>query len=180
MQLVDYYEILQIPYNATPGDIRSAFWALAKQYHPDLNPGYSNQAKMQQINEAYAVLSQPVRKALYDFILFGQLAGESPREQPTSRPDGGDQEVDIREGLVVFRPLPFQREMSRFILFIMRWQERFLGILLAIMFLGLVFASFDLWELGGGLVGAAGILGLITLLLISLAQLFDRIGVRVR
>ncbi len=133
---------------------------------------------MQRINEAYAVLGQPVRKALYDFILFGQLADQQPREQPFSKPDDGDQDAERQSGLVVFQPLPLQKEMSGFVLFIIRWQERFLGILMVIMFLGLVFASFDLWELGGGLVGAAGILGFLVLLLVSLSLLFSRIGIR--
>ncbi len=62
----DCYSILGVPRSATIGEIRAAYRRLAHQYHPDLNSGPEAEARMQEINEAYATLSDPARRRLYD------------------------------------------------------------------------------------------------------------------
>lgn len=63
----DYYEVLEIGKEATDTDIKKAYRKLAKQYHPDVNPGDKNaEAKFKEINEAYEVLSDQQKKARYD------------------------------------------------------------------------------------------------------------------
>lgn len=72
----DYYEVLGIDRNASESDIKSAFRKMAKKYHPDLNPDDPNATKkMQEVNEAYEVLSDKQKKAKYD--QFGH-AGVDP------------------------------------------------------------------------------------------------------
>jgi curved DNA-binding protein len=67
MIFVDYYQILGIDKAATPTDIRNAYRKLARKYHPDLNPNDSEaKKKFQEINEANAVLSDPVKRKKYD------------------------------------------------------------------------------------------------------------------
>ena len=59
----DYYEILGLDRDASPHKIKEAYRKLAFQYHPDRNKG--NPAaleKMKEINEAYAVLSDPEKR----------------------------------------------------------------------------------------------------------------------
>ena len=55
----DYYKILQVAPDASPEVIQMAYKALAKKYHPDLNPGQEEaaQEKMKDVNEAYEILS---------------------------------------------------------------------------------------------------------------------------
>ena len=72
----DYYEVLGVSRNADESDIKKAYRKLAKQYHPDLNPGDKEaEAKFKEISEAYEVLSDPQKRARYD--QFGH-AGVDP------------------------------------------------------------------------------------------------------
>ena len=62
----NYYEILQVSPNAEPSVITAAYKRLAQTYHPDTARGPTISARMADINEAYEVLSDPVRRAIYD------------------------------------------------------------------------------------------------------------------
>ena len=61
----DYYEILGIQKNASVDDIKSAYRRLALKYHPDRNPADRKGAeeKFKELSEAYAVLSDPQKRA---------------------------------------------------------------------------------------------------------------------
>ena len=72
----DFYEVMGVPKNASEDEIKKAFRKLAKQYHPDLNPGDKEaEAKFKEVNEAYEVLSDKDKRARYD--QFGH-AGVDP------------------------------------------------------------------------------------------------------
>lgn len=60
----DYYEILGVPPDASEEEIKKAFWRLAKKYHPDSPTGDAE--KFKKINEAYQVLSDKRKRAMYD------------------------------------------------------------------------------------------------------------------
>ena len=63
----DYYDVLGISRNAGKDEIKKAYRALAKKYHPDQNPGdKSAEEKFKEINEAYSVLSDDEKNARYD------------------------------------------------------------------------------------------------------------------
>lgn len=62
----DYYGILGLSINATADDVKKAYRILSKKWHPDMNPGRDTTAIMQDINEAYCVLSNPTARARYD------------------------------------------------------------------------------------------------------------------
>lgn len=63
----DYYKILGVEKNASQDDVKSAYRKLAKQYHPDLNPGNTQAAeKMKEINEAYEVVGDADKRKKYD------------------------------------------------------------------------------------------------------------------
>lgn len=75
----DYYEVLGLSKGASDADIKKAYRSMAKKYHPDMNPGdAAAEAKFKEVNEAYAVLSDPDKKAQYDqfgHAAFDQTAG---------------------------------------------------------------------------------------------------------
>jgi molecular chaperone DnaJ len=62
----DYYEILGVPRNATLEQIKDAYRTLALKYHPDRNKSPDAEEKFKEISEAYAVLSDPQKRAEYD------------------------------------------------------------------------------------------------------------------
>ncbi len=63
----DYYKILNVSKDASQDDIKKAFRKLARKYHPDLNPGdKTSEEKFKEINEAYAILSDPQKRSEYD------------------------------------------------------------------------------------------------------------------
>ena len=62
----DYYEILGVPKNASPDDLKAAFRRLARQYHPDVNKASDAEERFKEINEAYAILSDQDKRAAYD------------------------------------------------------------------------------------------------------------------
>ena len=67
MEYKDYYKILGVSKSADEKEIKSAFRKLARQYHPDKNPGdKAAEDKFKEINEAYEVLSNPENRSLYD------------------------------------------------------------------------------------------------------------------
>jgi curved DNA-binding protein len=65
----DYYSVLGVEKSATPDEIKTRYRKLAKQYHPDKNPGNKEaEEKFKKLSEAYAVLSDPEKKKKYDAV----------------------------------------------------------------------------------------------------------------
>uniref|UniRef100_A0ACD5ZK09 Uncharacterized protein n=2 Tax=Avena sativa TaxID=4498 RepID=A0ACD5ZK09_AVESA len=63
----DYYKILEVDYDASEETIRSSYIRLALKWHPDKKQGEEKAtSKFQDINEAYQVLSNPVKRQEYD------------------------------------------------------------------------------------------------------------------
>ncbi|HEY8420487.1 MAG TPA: molecular chaperone DnaJ [Thermoclostridium sp.] len=72
----DYYEVLGVSRNADETELKKAYRKLAKQYHPDMNPNDKEaEAKFKEINEAYAVLSDPQKRKQYDMYGHAGLNG---------------------------------------------------------------------------------------------------------
>ena len=69
----DYYEVLGVSRDADDATLKKAYRALAKKYHPDMNPGDKEaEAKFKEAQEAYAVLSDAEKRKQYD--QFGHAA----------------------------------------------------------------------------------------------------------
>ena len=82
----DYYEILGVARAASETEIKKSFRQLAMQFHPDRNPGDKKaEEHFKALNEAYAVLSDPDKRAQYD--RFGTVSGGASRaaSAPSSR-----------------------------------------------------------------------------------------------
>ena len=69
----DYYSVLGVRRDASDKEIKQTYRRLARQYHPDVNPGdASAEQRFKEISEAYAVLSNPDSRKKYD--RFGHQA----------------------------------------------------------------------------------------------------------
>lgn len=96
----DYYETLGLKKGADDKEIKSAYRKLVKKYHPDANPDdASAEEKIKEINDAYAVLSDPEKRAEYD--IHGHDAPKQGQGQtqkgdgPFSGGFGGSADINI-------------------------------------------------------------------------------------
>jgi DnaJ domain len=84
----DLYDVLGVPGTASEAEIRHAFWALAKKYHPDVNPGGPDAArKFVEVGNAAETLLDPGRRACYDASRTpGRRAARPPHAAPKPPP----------------------------------------------------------------------------------------------
>jgi DnaJ-class molecular chaperone len=79
----DYYEVLGVAKDATPEAIKKAYRGLARKHHPDVNPGDKTaEKKFKEVQQAYDILSDPEKRALYDrygTAAFEGMAAAGPR-----------------------------------------------------------------------------------------------------
>ncbi|KAI5076651.1 hypothetical protein GOP47_0008716 [Adiantum capillus-veneris] len=123
----DYYSLLGVSKNASKTDIKSSYRKLARQYHPDVNKEPDAEDKFKALSNAYEVLSDDEKRAIYDqfgeaglkgagagasgfsnpFDLFetffggmggmGGMGGRSARSRPMQ---GADEQYDLRIGFI--------------------------------------------------------------------------------
>lgn len=95
----DFYEVLGVSKDATEVDIKKQYRKLAKQFHPDINPGNDDAAhKFREATEAYEVLSDDAKRRQYDqfgHAAFGQGGGQGGFNGGFDFNDMGDMFGDI-------------------------------------------------------------------------------------
>ncbi len=96
----DYYEILGLPRDASNEEIKKVYRRLARQYHPDLNPGNKEaEDKFKDIGEAYEILSDPGKRAQYDqFSRFWNQRGFPGKSTPRGKSWGDNRTSSSRVG----------------------------------------------------------------------------------
>lgn len=82
MEFKDYYKTLGVTRDVTADNLKKAFRKLARKYHPDISKEADAELRMKEINEAYAVLSDPEKRAAYDQVGSGYQPGQDFRPPP--------------------------------------------------------------------------------------------------
>ncbi|GAB4833988.1 hypothetical protein Ancab_032240 [Ancistrocladus abbreviatus] len=102
---VDYYKTLQVDKNAKDDDLKKAYRKLAMKWHPDKNPNNKKEAeaKFKQISEAYDVLSDPRKRAVYDQYGEEGLKGQFPPPPGSAAAAGGFPGFSDGSGYTSFR-----------------------------------------------------------------------------
>src|SRR6478735_9437031 len=87
----DFYAVLGVAKNVSEADLKKTYRKLARQYHPDSNPGDAKaEAKFKEISEAYSVLSDTEMRAEYDQI---RAMGSGARFSSGGAGQGGFEDV---------------------------------------------------------------------------------------
>jgi hypothetical protein len=95
--LKNYYKILQVDPDADPEVISAAYKRLSIKYHPDTNPSRDANRRMLEINEAYQVLKDPVKRAHYDRELDWGKRGNGNYGAGSRHGDGDDRDFHRRQ-----------------------------------------------------------------------------------
>ena len=74
--MADHYEVLGVSRDATPDEIKKAYRRLARELHPDVNPGAEASERFKQVTHAYDVLSDPKQRQQYDLGGRGAFADQ--------------------------------------------------------------------------------------------------------
>lgn len=77
MEKKDLYKVLNVSKNASADDIKKSYKKLALKYHPDKNKSHDASDKFNEIREAYDILSDPVKRKMYDIEIASQNSLEN-------------------------------------------------------------------------------------------------------
>src|SRR4051812_33878918 len=77
MRFEDYYQVMGLEPGADAAAVKQAYRRLARLHHPDVNQAAEAAASMSKVNEAYEVLSDPLRRAAFDGVRQRQLASQA-------------------------------------------------------------------------------------------------------
>lgn len=103
MQLPDYYSILEVPMNASLEQVKQSYRRLVRLYHPDINKSTAD-IRIKQLNEAYAVLSDPMKRTAYDIERLEKLRQSIMLEtiRLQQKKARQEQQMTWRQGMIGF------------------------------------------------------------------------------
>ena len=107
---IDYYEVLQVSASAEPDTVHRVYRLLAQRFHPD-NSETGNESRFREIQEAYAALSDPAKRAQYD-VRYERLRQDRWRLVSSGAESETDFEIEQLVRLTVLEVLYTRRRME--------------------------------------------------------------------
>ncbi len=98
MIFINYYELLQVPRDAKPQDIKAAFRKFALANHPDKNPNPNAHETFIKLNEAYQILSNPQKRKQYDYLTDSSYQNPEQTKSEKYRQWYQNMEEDVEKG----------------------------------------------------------------------------------
>jgi len=144
MEFSHHYRTLGILAGASQKEIARAYRRLARRFHPDLQPAEQKawaEEQMKRLNEAYAVLSDPQARALYDIALWRHLAALSRIRRGGSRKQ---KELVVKIKSVI-GAVGIGFLLLGAVFYLLDWNALFQGLLTAGQMLGLRWAFAQAW-----------------------------------
>ncbi len=143
----DFYRILGVPDNATIADIKSAYRRLAKQYHPDLNPGSKHsEERFKEILDAYTILSDEELREQYDRKRkYGYSSPVGSYNGPPHNPNEQRRESKRKEYPPEYIEQMRQRNRTRIVKQIQRRKKILRGMIITFVLYLICTAIFESW-----------------------------------
>ncbi len=161
-QLRNYYQILGVDKSASFDEIKSAYRRLARKFHPDVNKSEGSVFWMQFINEAYDVLGDKSKKALYDYVFFAdsKFSSQDKSEDAYASRSFSTQQTG------------FRNSFSHFIVSVISIEE-FLNIgLMVLVFIAIsLYLFFGQAELAAGMIALLFVIATIVLIVRIVAEI---------
>ena len=166
----DYYNVLNISYNATKEEIVKAFRVLAKKYHPDKNHSPNASEQFREVFEAYEILKSDEKRKIYNHYWNVKFKNKTVTSQTDFEPEFREQRESAKQTAEKFSKMPYEDFINSAIFdikFVVK-KTPTIGAIILLFCLGLFFLFFMVMLFSSNIDGGTGLFAGLFILLIAI------------